>query len=73
MLLVAIKISRGGEAMTRKRKKFKRKFWVNWSWMLDANVENDRHIEVELYRSRLDCLTIMPEGDEIKQIEVREL
>ena len=50
-------------------KKFKRKYWVNLSWIKDSE---DR-AEITLYKNKEVCQSIMPEGDELAHIEVREL
>jgi len=49
--------------------KFKRRYWVNLSWIKDGP---DR-AEIVLYRRKKDCQAIMPEGDELAHIEVKEL
>ena len=52
-------------------KKFKRKYWVNLSWIKDDS--NEERSEVYLYKTKSHCLATLPTGDELRQIEVREL
>ena len=50
-----------------KSKKFWKKYWVNLSWFKDG------YKDQSLYESKEEAQAILPPGDELAQIEVREL
>lgn len=50
-------------------KMFKRRYWVNLTWLRDNKSPN----EVYLYKTMEECLATLPLGDELRQVEIREI
>lgn len=48
-------------------KPFKKRYWVNLNWLTDGGSEQF------FYEKKADAIAVLPEGDIVAQVEIREI